>query len=127
MYNDSMVRDELLAEARKFIPECDYIVDLFDLRFQWASEKVVQETGFSMEELLNMRNIDIVSDKYDEAQLRRELIERITKGQGEKEYIIKSKNKGDLLCDFAYHSFGFEGVWYMVGKIIKVSPVSQPA
>ncbi len=114
---------DLLEEAQKHIPDCDYIVDLFDLKFQWVSDKVLVETGFSMNEVLGMRNIDIVSDKYDEVTLRRELIERITQGKGQKQYNIKTKSRGELVCDFAYNTFSFNGVWYMAGKILKLNPV----
>ncbi len=121
-----MVSDRILAEAKKYIPECDYIVDLFDLMFIWVSDKALKETGFTKDEILRMRNLDLIAEgMYSEVDLRKQLIERITKKQGENTYILKTA-KGLLNVRYQYQAFQFDGGWYITGKILETSPAPNP-
>lgn len=109
----------LLIEAKKYIPDCDWIVDLYDLMFQWASPYALKATGYTMEEVLKLRNIDVIAD-IDEMQLRKEVLGRIGKGHGEVEYTLKDKNNIHYQFKGRYHVFTFDGTWYLVGKILEL-------
>lgn len=115
----------LLEAARTYFPDCDWIVNLFDLHFEWASPKALEQTGYSIDEIKTMRNIDIADDKYEEMQLRRELFERVAKSHGSVEYDIKHRNGSKLHALGEYHVFVHDGVWYIVGKLNSLTPISR--
>lgn len=115
----------LLKEARKYIPDCDWIVDLYDLSFQWASGHALKLTGYSLEDVKKMQSLELPDPSYSRTQLRRDLLSRIGKGHGEFSYNILAKNGTTLSFKGRYHVFTYEGTWYLVGKILKMKPAGN--
>lgn len=114
-----MIDSSLLAEAAKQLPGCDYIVDLYDLTFVWASSHALSVTGYTMDEILQLRNLDIADEAYDEVKLRAELNERIATGSGEKEYVITHRDKSKIFIHYAYKIFYFHDGAYLTGKLLE--------
>jgi hypothetical protein len=96
---------------------------LYDLFFIWVSESTLIATGYSLGEVRKLRNIDIMdTSHHTEADIRKELIQRITRVHGENEYYIKHKNTGTLFIKIAYHVFEFEQGWFLAGKVLSILP-----
>jgi PAS domain-containing protein len=120
-----MKQDALVAAARRVLPDCEYIVDLFDLSFLWSNPQFTEKLGYPPEEVLKLRNIDMLDPRYDEARLRKQLIERVEKIEGENDYILVCKDKHKVLACLHYHAFQLAGGWYIAGKLASVKPVSD--
>ncbi len=118
MKDDALV----VEEAQKLLPDCDWIVDLYDLMMVWVSPKAQTISGYTKEEVLKMHNLDFAGPEYSEERLRRELAGRITRGSGMDQYVIETKN-GNIKLDFEYRAFKYEGGEYMAGRIIKTESV----
>jgi PAS domain-containing protein len=120
-----MKQDALIAAARNVFPDCEYIVDLYDLSFLWSNPQFTEKLGYPPEEVLTMRNIDMLDKRYDEARLRKQLIERVEKTEGENDYILVCKDKHKVLVCIHYHAFEFNKGWYIAGKLASVKPISD--
>lgn len=120
------MNEELLAEAKKYIGEPDYIVDLYDLTFIWASDNGLQLVGRPKEDIGKVRSVDIIAfnEQFDEAAFRKQLAERIGARHGEMVLPIKIKDDGTAKMTIEYQVFIFKGGWYIVGKVLKTEPIS---
>ena len=107
--------EKILEEAQRRISGCDYIVDLFDLKYVWASEHASLVIGFSVEEILEKRVLDLVVE--NESAYRKELLERMIKGQGVAELVIRRKDGVNVSLTIQYCMFEMDGGQYSVGKI----------
>jgi PAS domain-containing protein len=110
----------VLAEARKFLPDCNYICNLFDLSFVWVDSKALEMTGYTEEDAKNLKNIDIFDESYTEAAYRKDTIEHIAQTTGEADYLVKHKSGGNMKIRVQYHVFEFNNGWYIAGKILQL-------
>lgn len=115
---------KILQEANRKLPGCDYIVDLYDMYFLWASDNALQETGYSREEIRKLRNFDVIISDRPISELRQEMFERVGRGNGTSEYDIRTKGKKVLHIKLRYQTFELDGGWYLAGQILDSSPKS---
>lgn len=115
------MNDELLAEAKKYLASPDYIVDLYDLSFIWASDRGLSLTGHPKEDVGKLRSVDIIA--FDEALteeiFRKQLSERIGKRHGQMALPVKKAGGGVLQLTIEYQVFIYKGGWYIVGRVLK--------
>lgn len=116
-----MNNNELVKEANDQLPECDYVVDLYDYKFKWASPQALSLTGYSTEDIGKIKNIDIVDEGMSDEETQQRLISRMVTGEGIDQSIVRHKQNGSLLhINFEYKVFKFKDRWYITGKILNV-------
>jgi len=122
----TLVSPELvLAEARKFLPDCNYICNLFDLSFVWVDSKALELTGYTKEDAKNLKNIDIFDESYTEETYRRDTIEHIAQTTGEADYLVKHKSGGNMKIRVQYYVFEYSQVWYIAGRVLNFEFVKE--
>ena len=115
--------DEVVKFASKELPGLDWVIDMYDLSMMWVSPKATEMTGYSETEMLSMRNLDFMSPRYTQAELRQNMMDRVVRQRGEQNYVIVNKQGVELQISFAYYAFKYEGGEYMAGKIIEYGTV----
>jgi PAS domain-containing protein len=112
--------DEVLQKAVEALKEPDYLVDLFDMTFVWASPKGMALTGYTQEDIGKMRNIDIIAfnENLTEEQFRQELGKRLRRGHGEMELPVKKTNGEIITLKIEYQVIKHNNGWYIAGKFI---------
>lgn len=116
MFDDT---DKIVARAKELVPDCDWITDMYVMRLFWVSERLLAYTGYSSDELIGKFVLDLIQTDKNMTQLKLEFVERMQKGQGIQTYVIKGKAK-DLLIEFEYLFFDFEGGKYTSVKLLSV-------
>lgn len=117
---------ELVEEANKQLPECDYVVDLYDSKFKWASSEALALTGYTKEDIDKIKNIDIVDEGMSDEEQKQRLISRMVTGEGVDESTLRHKLNGSLLhINFKYKVFKFKDRWYITGRILNVMGTSN--
>ena len=107
--------DEILDEAKKHLSDFDFIVDLFDLQFIWANQNVSDIIGFSKDEIIKKHVLDLLV--INENEYRRSLVERMTKGSGNVDLIMKRKDNTHVSLSIQFCTMSFNGGEYLIDKI----------
>lgn len=114
--------DQVLAEAKRYLPETDYVVDLYDYHFVWAGPKLQRLTGYSEKELQALRNLDLLDSKtYSDQEKRRLMSERIAKEHDTQELVCCAKDGTRHKVQMEHHAFKLEDGWYLAGCLKQVS------
>ena len=111
--------NELLKKPKEFVDQPDAIVDVYDLTFVWASQKLTKAMGYAHSEMQGLQTIDIHSD--DKEQARKTEMEISVGPQGQvREMPVKTKQGKPLKVKFKVYRFEFQENPYMVGKLLSV-------
>jgi len=107
----------ILKEAKKQMPDFDYIICMDNMKLIGLNDKTAQLIGYSADEMLGLKNYEFLDEYYKNVFLL-EVLERIVKHEGEWTIVVPTKDKRKLLVEVNYHLFEYENGGYMVGKII---------
>lgn len=112
----------LLIEAKKYLPDPDFIVDLYDLTFIWASPRGLAMGGYDQTDVGKLRSIDVIAfdQKYSEQDFRKELSQRLGQRQGTMKLPVKIKGGATAMMELEYHIFSYKGGWYAADKILEM-------
>src|SRR4030042_2283778 len=110
-----MLDEALLVEAKKYIPDPNYILNLYDMGIEWVNTKQMGFSGYTEEELLSMRNVDIVDAASDD-DTRQKTLSSMVKDHGTDKIVFKIKNGQTVLATVEFKTFMFGKVMYFVGK-----------
>ena len=114
----------IVDKAQVVLPKADFIVDLFNMAVVWVSEAVIKRTGYSFDELVQMKGLDmsIIADERDKRLITAKHFE-MQKGTE----ILRMRMKNGEIVDFHYEFkiMEFGGNSYTVGKMSEVVPVKE--
>lgn len=112
--------NKLLEVATSYIPDPSYIIDLYDMHFAWADNGVLNLSGYTMDELKDLRNVDLITPEMPEKDFRKGFLARLAKGEG-KEWLPAQGKDGKRIRFYSqYKVFKHDGGMYMVGKGLEV-------
>lgn len=115
--------EKILSKAREFLPDCDWIGDLYELRMKWVSERILTVSGLTKEEIFSAASMDLIKSEKTTSQLKHEMVERlIGGGEGTQNYILKFPRK-EVSVDYKYKVFVFEGGRYVAVEVLKLNSV----
>ena len=110
--------DKIIEKAISIYKEgLDYVIELSSLRIVWASDKTIQESGYSREKFLKMRIPDIVPPEEIE-KFKKDLSERLIKKQGTAWFIRQVNNNKKVRVLIDYQIFDHDGNSWMAAKIL---------
>ncbi len=112
--------DSVVIEAKKHLDTVDFVVDLYDNRFVWASEEVLQLGGYSLEEFTKLRNLDTLDKSVDQTEIRRKMTEDLAKRHGTTTVLCNTKAGQKVRLHFEYQIIELNGGWFMAGKTLNV-------
>lgn len=117
----------VLESARQHLEAPDYLVDLYDLTFIWASPKALKLSGYTQADIGRKRSIDIIAfdEQLTEKRFREQLTERIGKGHGQLALPIKTPSGERLMITLEYHVLSYADGWYIAGQIIESLPANN--
>jgi hypothetical protein len=119
MYMDVPV----VAEAQKYLDKLDFIVDLFDNGFVWASDEILTLGGYTFEEFTKHRLFDTLDPSVDQDGVRKRLSEDLSKQHGIIKILVNTKAGKKVNLEMEFHVFKYNHIWYMVGKLLKSEPL----
>ena len=113
------MHDELLEKIKLTLPGVDYVADLFDLRFIWASQRTLDISGYSEQEFLQLRIVDVLNrNKITEDEFRKIIGERIGQKSGTSNGYWQTKAGESKDFEVKYVVIEFNNGWFMAGEAI---------
>lgn len=109
----------LVAEAGKHLDKVDFIIDLFDNSFVWASDEFLQLGGYTLEEFTKLRNLDTLDKSVDQMDIRERLNEDLVKKHGTTTVLVNNKAGQKIRLNFEFQIIEYNHGWYMAAKSIK--------
>lgn len=114
-----MLNNRLLDEAKKYIPKPCYILNLYDLLFEWANEEILELSGFTLEEFTGLEKTDLLIFENKEEKIKfYELI--ATMGKGITTLKTKTKSSEVIQLTIEYQVFEFEEEPHLVAKASEI-------
>lgn len=115
--NNDSNEPQLALKAEGLLPGVDYIIDLDTMKTVWVSDENSEVMGYSKEELLNENsNIGFSSHHYNKEKFMEQLLERVSNGKGEFEFLTHKKNGEDILFNLEYAILDYNDKGYLIGK-----------
>jgi hypothetical protein len=109
----------LVAEARKYLDKVDFIIDLYDNRFVWASDEILTLGGYTFEEFTKLRNLDTLDKSVDQMEVRNRMNEDLVKKHGDSAVLVNTKAGQKVRLTFEFQILEFNHGWYMACKCVK--------
>jgi hypothetical protein len=113
----------IVVEARKYLDKVDFVVDLYDKSFVWASDEVLRVAGYTAEEFGKPQTFDTLDKSVDQEAYRKELEEELTKIHGTTRLLCNTKTGRRVRLEIEYRVFQFNGGWYRAAKALKVEMI----
>lgn len=115
---------KIVDEAMRYLAPVDFILDMYDMGYYWASKKLLDDVGYTLSEFQQMHVDDLLKNTADKDKYREEIAEWLVKKHGTTTLIVSTKSGKKIRAEAEYHVFNFNGVYYLAGKGINV--VSLP-
>lgn len=111
------MNEEVIEEAKKLLAPLDLIIDLYDMSYLWGSQKILDLSEYTLDELQKLRSVDLIdkSDKED-----RFISHRLVNKHGVSTVILKSKTGKKIPVESEYQVFEHNSGLYMAVKGLKV-------
>jgi len=110
----------VVIEARKHLDKVDFVIDLYDKSFVWASDEVLRVAGYTADEFSKLHTFDTLDKSVDLDAYRRELSEELVKIHGTTILLCNTKTGKKVRLEIEYYVFEFNGGWYRAAKSLKV-------
>lgn len=110
----------VLTEAKKYLDTVDFIIDLYDKTFVWATDKVIHRTEYSPEEFKDLQVYDTLDETPDAASYSKILAEQIIQKHGTTSVLVKSKTGKKMRIEIEYYIFQFDNGLYRAGKGLNI-------
>ncbi|HUD20241.1 MAG TPA: hypothetical protein VMR81_07400 [Patescibacteria group bacterium] len=110
----------VVVEARKYLETVDFVIDLYDKSFVWASEKVLQIAGYTSSEFTKLHTFDTLDKSVDQEAYKKELAEELANKHGTTTVLCNTKVGKKVRLTIEYQIFELNGGWYRAAKALKV-------
>lgn len=114
----------VVIEAKKYLDRVDFIIDLYDKSFVWASDKVLQVAGYTSDEFAKLRTFDTLDKSVDQEEYKKELAQELINKHGTTTVLCNSKEGKKIRLTIEYYIFEFDGGWYRVAKALNAEMLS---
>ncbi len=114
------MKEKLLEEARKKMKNPDYIINIFDLSPEWASEKMLKVLEY--EKASDVTQVtDVIALESEEE--RRELATEVLEVEGTKvsKFKLRSRKGKIIIIEAEITRLDFERTPYEVGRLLSYS------
>lgn len=114
------MENPVVVAARKLLDRVDFVVDLYDKSFVWASDEVLRTAGYTASEFSKLHTFDTLDKSVDQDAYSRELSEELKKIHGTTKLLCNTKSGKKVRIEIEYRVFEFNGGWYRAAKTLKV-------
>ena len=116
---------KLLEEAQKNLTNYDYIVNLDTMRIVWVRPATIKLVGYTVDEALKLKNVDLLDETYDLGLAYSQIINRMVDKEGVFETVIEKKDGSNLKINVIYKTFTLDKRGYIVGRLNRYETVSD--
>jgi hypothetical protein len=110
----------IVVEARKHLDKVDFVIDLYDKSFIWATDEVIRTAEYTPEEFMKLRTYDTLDKCVNQEAYAKELANQLIQKHGNTSVLCNTKSGKKIRLTIEYHIFEFNGGWYRAAKALKV-------
>jgi hypothetical protein len=118
------MNQKIVDEAAKLLNPIDFIMDLYDMSYVWASKTLLNDMEYTLDEFQKLRSLDLLDEKVEEQKYRKVIADLLAKKHGTTSLTLNTKSGKKIKSEIEYQIFEFDGGFYMAGKGIKAEHLS---
>jgi len=124
--DNRLVENALLDEAKKNLPDYDYIVNVDTMGIVWAKPKMVKITGYTVNDIVgSIKSAETLDESYGLGLVFSRILNRMIAKGGNFESVIETKDGSNLKIYVTYKTFSYKEGEYTAGKINSYEIVSD--
>ena len=124
-FSSVMVNRGLLKEADKHFSDYDYIICYDTMRIVWVNAGTAKLVGFTPEEVMKLRSLDVMDKDYDKGVVLSRVLNRMVEKKGDYEPVIEAKDGTHVKLSVTYRIFTYNEGVYIVGKVTSHKVISE--